>query len=50
LRALRLSAGPASSVICKSGTLYLAVVGHPGQALPEAALEELAAELARQNH
>jgi predicted regulator of Ras-like GTPase activity (Roadblock/LC7/MglB family) len=50
LRALRLSAGPASCVVCKAGTLYLAALGQPGQALPEAALERIAAELAQQNH
>jgi predicted regulator of Ras-like GTPase activity (Roadblock/LC7/MglB family) len=50
LRALRLSAGPASCVVCRAGTLYLAALGQPGQALPEAALERIAAELAQQNH
>jgi predicted regulator of Ras-like GTPase activity (Roadblock/LC7/MglB family) len=50
LRALRLSAGPASCVICKAGNLYLAVVGQPGQTLPEAVLEQLAVELARPNN
>jgi predicted regulator of Ras-like GTPase activity (Roadblock/LC7/MglB family) len=49
LRALRLSAGPALCVICKAGTLYLAVLGQPGQTLPEAAVEQLAVELALQN-
>ena len=50
LRALRLSAGPAHCLIYKTGKLYMAVLGQPGQTLPEAALEQLAVELARQNH
>jgi predicted regulator of Ras-like GTPase activity (Roadblock/LC7/MglB family) len=50
LRALKLSVGPAICMICKAGTLYLAVLGQPGQTLPEAAVEQLAVELARQKH
>jgi predicted regulator of Ras-like GTPase activity (Roadblock/LC7/MglB family) len=50
LRALRLSAGPASCAVWKAGTLYLAVLGQPGQTLPEAALEPLAVQLAQLNH
>jgi predicted regulator of Ras-like GTPase activity (Roadblock/LC7/MglB family) len=50
LRALRLSAGPAPCVIWQAGTLYLAVLGQPGQTWPEAALEQMAGELAQRNH
>jgi predicted regulator of Ras-like GTPase activity (Roadblock/LC7/MglB family) len=50
LRAVRLSAGPAPCVICMAGNLYLAVLGQPGQTLPEAALEQLTVELAQHNN
>jgi predicted regulator of Ras-like GTPase activity (Roadblock/LC7/MglB family) len=50
LRALTLAAGPAPCAIFKAGTLYLAVLGRPGQALPEAALQQIAGELAKPNH
>jgi predicted regulator of Ras-like GTPase activity (Roadblock/LC7/MglB family) len=50
LRAVRLSAGPAPCGIFKAGTLYLAVLGHPGQTLPEPALERVAGELAQQKY
>jgi predicted regulator of Ras-like GTPase activity (Roadblock/LC7/MglB family) len=48
LRALRLSAGQAPCAIFKAGALYLAVLGRPGQTLPEAVLERIAGELAQQ--
>jgi len=35
--------------IYKTGKLYLAVLGHPGAALPEATLGRIAAELAKRN-
>ncbi|HEY3860845.1 MAG TPA: roadblock/LC7 domain-containing protein [Verrucomicrobiae bacterium] len=50
LGALRISTGAAACVIRKAGSLYLAVLGRAGQALPEAALEQMAAELSEQNH
>ena len=49
LSALRLAAGQAPCAIYKAGTLYLAVLGKPGQPLPEAALERIAGQLAKQN-
>ena len=50
LRALTLTAGVAPCAIFKAGPLYLAVLGRPGQALPEAALQRIAGELATLNH
>jgi predicted regulator of Ras-like GTPase activity (Roadblock/LC7/MglB family) len=47
LEALTLTVGGAPHVIFKAGPLYLAVVGKAGQALPEAALQRVAGELAR---
>jgi predicted regulator of Ras-like GTPase activity (Roadblock/LC7/MglB family) len=50
LRALRLSASQAPCAIFKTGTLFLAVLGLPGRTLPDPALEQIAGELAQQNH
>jgi predicted regulator of Ras-like GTPase activity (Roadblock/LC7/MglB family) len=50
LRAMRLSAGQAPCVVCKAGKLYLAVLGQPGQTLPEAVVEQLAVALAQHNY
>jgi predicted regulator of Ras-like GTPase activity (Roadblock/LC7/MglB family) len=50
LRALTLMAGPAPCTILKAGALYVAVLGRPGQPLPEAALQQIAGELAKLNH
>jgi predicted regulator of Ras-like GTPase activity (Roadblock/LC7/MglB family) len=44
-----LSTGQARCAIYKTGKLYLAVLGHPGAALPEAMLGRIAAELAKRN-
>lgn len=44
-----LTAGQARFSIYKTGKLYLAVLGHPGAALPEAVLGRIAAELAKRN-
>jgi predicted regulator of Ras-like GTPase activity (Roadblock/LC7/MglB family) len=44
-----LAAGQGRCAIYKTGTLYLAVLGHPGAALPEAMLGRIAAELAKRN-
>jgi predicted regulator of Ras-like GTPase activity (Roadblock/LC7/MglB family) len=49
LTSLVITAGKAPCAIYKTGKLYLAVLGHPGEALPEVALERIAAELARRN-
>ncbi len=45
LRALTLMAGQTPCAIFKAGKLYLAVLGQPGQPLPEPALERIAGEL-----
>ncbi len=50
LRALRLSAGQSPCALFNAGALYLAVLGRPGQTLPEPALERIAGQLAQQNH
>jgi predicted regulator of Ras-like GTPase activity (Roadblock/LC7/MglB family) len=50
LRALTLAAGPAPCAIFKAGTLYLGVLGRPGQALDEPLLQRIAGELAKLNH
>ena len=44
-----LVAGQGRCAIYKTGKLYLAVLGHPGAALPEAMLGRIAAELAKRN-
>jgi len=49
LTSLVLTAGPAQCAIYKTGKLYLAVLGRPGEPLPEAVLERVAAELAKRN-
>jgi predicted regulator of Ras-like GTPase activity (Roadblock/LC7/MglB family) len=49
LEALTLTVGQAPHRIIKAGTLYLAVVGRPGESLPEAALHSIAGQLARRN-
>ena len=43
------TAGAAQCAIYKTGKLYLAVLGRPGEPLPEAVLERIAAELAKRN-
>jgi predicted regulator of Ras-like GTPase activity (Roadblock/LC7/MglB family) len=50
LRALTLAADPAPCAIFKAGALYLGVLGRADQPLPEAALEQIACELAKVNH
>jgi predicted regulator of Ras-like GTPase activity (Roadblock/LC7/MglB family) len=47
LEALTLTVKRAPHLIFKAGVLYLAVVGQPGQTLPEAALQEIAGQLAK---
>ncbi|HZM05860.1 MAG TPA: roadblock/LC7 domain-containing protein, partial [Candidatus Saccharimonadales bacterium] len=49
LSALTLMAGETRCAIFKTGKLYLAVVGRPGQTLPDALLQCLAEELAKRN-
>ena len=49
LSSMVITAGKAQCAIYKAGKLYLAVLGHPGEALPEVALERIAVELARRN-
>ncbi len=44
-----LAAGQGRCAIYKTGKLYLAVMGHPGAALPEAMLGRIAAEIAKRN-
>jgi predicted regulator of Ras-like GTPase activity (Roadblock/LC7/MglB family) len=44
-----LTAGAAPCAVYKTGKLYLAVLGVPSEALPEAMLERIAAELAKRN-
>ena len=44
-----LAAGQGRCAIYKTGKLYLAVLGHPGAALPEAMLGRIAAEIAKRN-
>ena len=41
--------GQTPCAMFKAGALCLAVLGHPGKPLPQAALERMAGELARQN-
>ena len=43
------AAGRGQCALYKTGKLYLAVLGHPGAALPEAVLGRIAAELAKRN-
>jgi predicted regulator of Ras-like GTPase activity (Roadblock/LC7/MglB family) len=47
--ALTLLAGQTPCTIFKTGPLYLAVLGKPGESLPDALLQRLAAELAKRN-
>jgi predicted regulator of Ras-like GTPase activity (Roadblock/LC7/MglB family) len=49
LHTLKLLAGQAPCVMFKVGGLYLAVLGQPGQTLPEPELERIAGELAQAN-
>jgi predicted regulator of Ras-like GTPase activity (Roadblock/LC7/MglB family) len=49
LRSVMLFVGPTPCAMFKAGALSLAVLGHPGKTLPEAALERMASELALQN-
>ena len=44
-----LAAGQGRCAIYKAGRLYLAVLSHPGAALPEAMLGRIAAEIAKRN-
>jgi predicted regulator of Ras-like GTPase activity (Roadblock/LC7/MglB family) len=43
------AAGRGPCAMCKAGKLYLAVLGRAGEALPEAMIGRIAAELARRN-
>ncbi|MGA3180348.1 MAG: roadblock/LC7 domain-containing protein [Verrucomicrobiota bacterium] len=43
------AAGRGQCALYKAGKLYLAVLGHPGEALPEGMLGRIAAEIARRN-
>jgi predicted regulator of Ras-like GTPase activity (Roadblock/LC7/MglB family) len=45
LRALKLWTGQAPCAMFKAGGLYLAVLGQPGESLPEAALERIAGDM-----
>jgi len=47
--ALTLLAGQTPCTIFKAGALYLAVLGKPGESLPDALLRRLAGELAKRN-
>jgi predicted regulator of Ras-like GTPase activity (Roadblock/LC7/MglB family) len=49
LSSVTLAAGQGRCAIYKAGKLYLAVLGHPGAALPEAMLGRIAAEIAKRN-
>jgi predicted regulator of Ras-like GTPase activity (Roadblock/LC7/MglB family) len=49
LTGIVLTVGQARCAIYKTGRLYLAVLGRPGAALPEAILGRIAAELAKRN-
>ncbi|MGA2748805.1 MAG: roadblock/LC7 domain-containing protein [Verrucomicrobiota bacterium] len=49
LHSLTLNAGSAACALFKAGTLYLAVLGKPGEALPQQVLLRVAAELAKQS-
>jgi predicted regulator of Ras-like GTPase activity (Roadblock/LC7/MglB family) len=49
LQSVVLMAGQSRCAIHKTGKLYLAVLGHPGAALPEAVLGRIAAELTKRN-
>jgi predicted regulator of Ras-like GTPase activity (Roadblock/LC7/MglB family) len=49
LTALTLLAGPTPCTIFKTGALYLAVLGKPGETLPDALLQRVAGELAKRN-
>jgi predicted regulator of Ras-like GTPase activity (Roadblock/LC7/MglB family) len=50
LRALKITTGQGACAIFKAGELCLAVLGLPGQTLPEPALERIAGELAQPKH
>jgi predicted regulator of Ras-like GTPase activity (Roadblock/LC7/MglB family) len=47
--ALTLLAGQTPCTIFKTGALYLAVLGKPGETLPDALLQRVAGELAKRN-
>jgi predicted regulator of Ras-like GTPase activity (Roadblock/LC7/MglB family) len=47
LETLTLTVNRAPHLIFKAGVLYLAVAGQPGQSLPEAALRDIASQLAK---
>jgi predicted regulator of Ras-like GTPase activity (Roadblock/LC7/MglB family) len=49
LRSVTLLVGQTPCAMFKAGALCLAVLGQPGQTLPEGALERMAGELAQQN-
>jgi predicted regulator of Ras-like GTPase activity (Roadblock/LC7/MglB family) len=49
LRSVMLFVGKTPCAMFKAGSLCLAVLGHPGKTLPEAALERMAGELAQLN-
>jgi predicted regulator of Ras-like GTPase activity (Roadblock/LC7/MglB family) len=49
LSSVVLAAGQGRCAIYKTGKLYLAALGHPGAALPEAMLGRIAAEIAKRN-
>ena len=49
LAALTLQAGRTPCTIFKTGALYLAVLGKPGESLPDAILLRVAGELAKRN-
>jgi predicted regulator of Ras-like GTPase activity (Roadblock/LC7/MglB family) len=49
LSALTMLAGSSQCTIFKTGALYLAVVGKPGEILPDAVLHRVAGELAKRN-
>jgi predicted regulator of Ras-like GTPase activity (Roadblock/LC7/MglB family) len=49
LRSVTLLVGQTSCAMFKAGSLCLAVMGQPGKALPEMALERMAVELAQLN-
>jgi predicted regulator of Ras-like GTPase activity (Roadblock/LC7/MglB family) len=49
LRAVTVSTDSAPCAMFKAGQLYLAVVGKPGQSLPETMLLRIAAQLAKLN-